>query len=262
MAERLPDVITTIKPVELLTALVDGWRALWAETPKRESVLVLAAQSALETARWKSCHCYNLGNAKGVSADGRDWTFFVCNEVLAKAQAERLASLSKPRTDVPSKRDAVITSYTGTGSAILWCYPDNPVARFRAFRSLHEGAIDYLGMLRKRFGAAWPAVEAGDPRAFVQAIKAQGYFTASEKPYENSVASIFAEFSRLPFVVEPTTIAVDEETRQRLLALITLTSTEMLGDNPGRPDVEDPSEEKTDPQSPNALHPSKPPPEA
>ena len=59
--ELLPNVLTPIEPEALADALVHAWRKLLATTPSRESILVLLAQSAHETGRWRSCHCWNLG---------------------------------------------------------------------------------------------------------------------------------------------------------------------------------------------------------
>ncbi len=135
-----------------------------ARRPKRESLIVLLAQWALETGRGHSMHCFNIGNIKGRpgGTDGHDWVFFRCNEVLK--------------------------------GKIVWFDPPDPGCCFRAYDNLELGARDYLALLRKRFSKAWPAVIIGDPAAFSHALKAQGYYTASEGLYTRSLVSIFKEF--------------------------------------------------------------------
>lgn len=202
MSEQLPDVLTHIDPSELAHALVTAWRSLFGATPRRESILVLLAQSALETGRWKSCHAYNLGNAKHVPNDGRDFTYFRCNEIL--------------------------------DGKVVWFNPPHPACCFRAFRSLGDGALDYLSMMRRNFHSAWPFVEAGDPRGFVRALKAAHYFTAALAPYEASVVSIFSQYgASLHFEIKPDDQPIDDETRERTMGLVARTLKEMtleLGD--------------------------------
>jgi flagellum-specific peptidoglycan hydrolase FlgJ len=174
------------------------------------------AQSALETGRWKHCHCWNLGNVKSSFGDGRDFTFFRCNEVLS--------------------------------GKTVWFDPPHPYTRFRAFRTLAEGAVDHLAFLRglTRYKIAWQWVMAGDPHAFVQALKAAGYFTADEAPYERSVASLFNEFSHLPFDVEPRpgTVpppAIDDETRERVLGLVAMCRLDLSLRDTEPPTTDDPT---------------------
>lgn len=165
MPERLPDHLTPATPSEVFAALRRAWEAQFGHAPQRTSLLVLLAQWALETGRGHAMHCYNLGNAKHVPNDGRDWTFFACNEVIAEH--------------------------------IKWFYPDDPACCFRAFKTLDEGAADYLSLIsRARFAFAWPAVLAGDPGEFSHALKAKGYYTADESQYTRSLQSLFLEFSR------------------------------------------------------------------
>lgn len=191
MADQLPNIVTPVNPDELGRALVGAWRNLFGETPSRESILLLLAQSAHETARWVALRCYNIGNVKSVLDDGRDFTFFRCWEMLN------------------GKR--------------VWFDPPHPFCRFRAFRTLEAGAVDHLAFLHgmKRYALAWEQVRRGDPVAFVHAIKAAGYFTDNEESYTRSVKNLFAEFALLPFqVAEPELI--DAETRRETMAVVAL----------------------------------------
>jgi hypothetical protein len=57
------------------------------------------------------------------------------------------------------------------------------MCRFAAFECLEAGARDYVGLLRGRFPEAYAAAELGDGTAFVKALKARGYFTATLGQY-------------------------------------------------------------------------------
>lgn len=118
------------------------YAALHAVAPElsRASLLVLLAQVAEETG-WRACHNFNLGNVKHVPGDGHNYCVFRASEV--ENGVEKFFDMA-----------------------------------FRAFASLEEGATDYLALLKKRFVSAWPAVLAGDPAAFVHALKLAHYFTA------------------------------------------------------------------------------------
>jgi hypothetical protein len=160
---RLDDTVTPVSPAEVLGALGRAWSKTFGQEADRKSLLVLLSQWALETGRGKSMHCYNLGNVKSTGQSG-DWCFFRCNEIL--------------------------------NGKVEWFDPDHPQTRFRAFATLDDGALDYLTTLHQRFEKSWPSVLAGDPAAFVHALRLQNYFTANEATYTKTAVSLFDEFSR------------------------------------------------------------------
>jgi hypothetical protein len=198
MPEQLTNVITPVDPAALAVELTAAWRALRAETPQRGSILLLIAHSALETGHWKSCHCWNIGNVKSVPNDGRDWTFFRCYEVEK--------------------------------GKVVWYDPPSPVTRFRAFRTLREGALDHLTFLmgRKRYAAAWEHVLEPDPKDFVRALWDAGYFTADPEPVAHTVANIYAGYMRtLPFEPAPVDPELDEGTKARTMERVALSLREL-----------------------------------
>jgi hypothetical protein len=169
---ELPAVKTPIDVADLYPALGAAWFRYFGTTAPHKSLLVLLAQSALETGRWRSCWCYNLGNAKHVANDGRSWCYYRCNELI--------------------------------NGQWIWFDPPSQGCCFRAFESLEDGAIDYLRLLIKQYAAAWPAVLLGDAAAFVEQLKRSNYFTAPLAPYRASVVSIYNEFARdIPAVEAP-----------------------------------------------------------
>lgn len=236
MPDRLPDALTPVDKGVVLTALARAWHDLTLETPKRESICCLAAQWALETGWGHSMHCFNFGNVKSAEGDGRDFTYFACNEIMPLRQAQGYASRS-PNT-------AKITKVRSDGTAVIWFYPDHAACRFRAFKTMREGAADYLGLLRRRFVRAWPQAAAGDPAAFADALHAQGYFTADLDDhteadghvvwgYRRSLVSIYKGLVVTPFEMpadspEPATDDLTPDEKTRLLSLVSVTADELV----------------------------------
>ncbi len=204
-AIELPNRITPSTAKEIATALVRAWRALWNETPPRQATLVLLAHGAFETGWWKAIHCYNLGHAKSVSGDGHCYTHFACSEVVS--------------------------------GKVVRFQPPPPATRFRGFRTLAEGALDYLTLLRKRFSKAWPYVLAGDPVGFAKALKEQGYYTDTLSHYTAQVVAIFRKLDKDFRDFAPTVIVeadvIGEQERQRIATQATRSVAELTREPPG-----------------------------
>lgn len=202
-ARELPATRTPCTSREMALAIRTAWAEVFPddEVPTGETVALLLAQWALETGRGASMFCFNVGNVKSVPRDGRSWTFFRCNEVLKPASVERAIAAAQQRTDDVGL-DAVRSK---TDPRVVWFYPSNPAARFRAFDSLHAGVVDYLRLLHTRFAKAWPHVLAGDVPAFSRALRAMVYYTADETTYTAGLVSLAQEFSG---VAAPPTVNV------------------------------------------------------
>jgi hypothetical protein len=56
-------------------------------------------------------------------------------------------------------------------------------AGFRAYRSLDEGAVDYVKFMRAGYGKAVSQAESGDVDGFSAALKSRGYYTAPQDAY-------------------------------------------------------------------------------
>lgn len=119
---------------------------------------ILSAQSALETARWRSMWNYNAGNLRG-TGDGGEW--------MSIAGA-----------------DEVIGGQIKTGPEVE--------AGFAAFRDRYSGAkafVRYLGTATNpphpnRYQGAWDAAGKGDIETYCRELQEHGpYFTASLSKY-------------------------------------------------------------------------------
>ena len=149
------------------TEMLASLQAAWPEA-NRASLCVLLAQWALETGRGKSMICYNCAGIKQGSYP--DYTEYDTFEIIGGKRV--------------NMRD-----------------------KFRAYATLDEGVADYLMFLRARFASAWPAVVAGSPEQFVQALKIHGYFTADVGEYTRAVRGLFNEFFGLvPALVVPSSV--------------------------------------------------------
>ncbi len=193
MGNRIEAQRTQVTFSEVAAALEASWLTLLGSRPSRESLAVLLAQSALETGHWKHSYCFNLGNAKATATWSGDYCYYPADEIVSEAQAHQAFLERQPRTDGVAGHDVELLPLKN-GQVQVTLHPDHPWCRFRAFTSLAEGAQDYLELLRARFARAWPAIEAGDPVAFVHTLKELRYFTASVDRYLPPVQQLFGSF--------------------------------------------------------------------
>lgn len=202
MAERLEAVETPLSAAEVAVALARAWRARTGQTPTREALAVLLAQSALETGRWgavrgASIRCHNLGGIKANPAR-EDHACYPTREHLPPEVARRWIVGAGPAED----GSGLAVQDTGQRDGTLWVVrvlPPHPACCFRAWHTLAEGAAAYLALLRDRYAKAWPHVEVGSPGAFVLALKSLGYFTGNVDEYRVSVESLWREYLALPW---------------------------------------------------------------
>lgn len=153
--------------------------ARMGEAPSKEAAAVLFAQYMIETGG-TSIFNFNIGNVKHVTGDGHDFhSLRGVFEGVSPAEAERLISSGQAVADPSANHAAAV----GPGRVSVIFNPPHPATRFRAFSDLDTGVSDHLKFLIKRFGNAWNAALDGDPTAFANALKAQGYFTASASSY-------------------------------------------------------------------------------
>ena len=235
MPSELTAVETPVSKQDLLLALWQAWVQIFgSDPPKKESIFVLGGQWALETGWGKYMWCYNLGNVKSVEGDGHDYCFFGCGEELSLSVAQH-AVHDSPLVTV--KR----TYGSGTQQmASVWIEPKHPWCRFRAFDTLLEGAVDYVKLLNKRFQRAWPAVLAGDPALFAHYLKQQGYYTADETQYTNTLRSTFHTMSsqNVDFTAAPQPDLTDDQ-KSRIQNLVAMTMVQSLDDILSAPNQDD-----------------------
>jgi hypothetical protein len=158
--------VKTLTEGEAAVALREAWFKIFGTYPNNNQLALLWAQSALETARWKSIWCYNFGNIKKrwLPDDGYTFTMFRCSEILNGKEE--------------------------------WFDPPHIQTHFKAYKSAIAGAEDYIRFVsgRKRYAKAWQEVLNGDPVAYSKELRAGGYYTASESLYTKGVVRLTTEF--------------------------------------------------------------------
>ena len=173
---------TPIAPTDLEAALTSAWLAKFGSDPPTNAIAVLMSQSALETGSWQSCVCYNLGNVKA-STNANDHCFFTTWENMSASQIAAYVAASTP--DAPVREVSPTKAVFG---------PRHPVACFRAFGSLTEGAAFYLNFLATHYSAAWAFVLTGDIFGFNHALKAHGFYSADESAYLSGLCRMFDSY--------------------------------------------------------------------
>lgn len=221
MPSELSAQKTPVTREQFIRALWEAWAHLFGESPKKESIWVLASQVALETGWCKEMWNFNFGNVKSVDGDGHDYCFFACNEILKTSTAHSMANAAP---DI-----AKVTKDRNDGTSIIWFYPKHSGCRFRAFNTLVDGAVDYIGLLHKRFAKSWPAVLAGDPAQFSHQLRAQGYYTADESSYTRTLTSVFHTISQLN-VDYTTPPDLTDDQKAKISNLVALTMAQSLDD--------------------------------
>lgn len=146
---------TRLSGQQAATALGVAWQKVTGQPPTPKTLSILVGQWAHETGRGSAMLNYNFGGIKGTG---------------------------------PSGMSAIYKTREGWG--------ENEVRisdRFRAYGSAEEGAEDYVSLLARRYPDAVRAAKDEDPRAFVQALKARGYFTGNEAAYVKSVTALASQ---------------------------------------------------------------------
>jgi hypothetical protein len=140
---------TPLSDAEAANALSDAWKAVHQEEPAPALLRHLVAQWALETGHGQSMYNHNFGGIKGAGPSGLTT---VCRTREGSGASER------------EVRDG-----------------------FRAYGSVREGAVDYVRVLSRRFGAALERAKAGDSRGFARELKSAGYYTGAEEAYARQI---------------------------------------------------------------------------
>lgn len=167
----IPRAQTILSPADAMDSIADAYEAvIGGEIPTR-LLLALTAQSALETARWRSMWNWNFGNIRGTGDAG--WTSFQAGEII-------------------NGKEVILQPGAGNKFA---AYSDRLAGA--------RGLVNFLCVAShppapNRFQSAIDAAMRGDLIGYVRGLKAGGYFTANEGTYFHAEQSCEAWLEQLP----------------------------------------------------------------
>lgn len=186
----VPTIRTVVSLRDYARAVVRAWHKVGDGIPEKSSVAVLWAQYMIETGGRDSWG-WNIGNTKEIPNDGVNYhALRGVWEGVTPAHAAQLIASGQAVADASADHAKAV----GPGRVSIIFQPPHPATWFSSFDSLDQAMEHHLVFLARRFAPAWPAVLAGDPRKFAQALKARGYFTASAEAYAAGMERPFATF--------------------------------------------------------------------
>jgi len=167
----------------------------------RAATVIMLAQMALETGRFKSISNYNLGGIKCPKGWTECYQHFTTREHFAPPVA------SKYMAEAPAGTKVTKVGEDADGKWILSFSGPHPMNRFVAFETLADAVAHHCafmvgkpapdGFREARYVEAVDAALENDPLGFVVKLREKGYFTADPKVYSKNVASIAREYARM-----------------------------------------------------------------
>lgn len=151
---------TPVSQADLRSAIGRAYTKLNGQAPGAKLLDTLTAQASLETGRGTQMYNYNFGGIKGQSPSGQ--TAHYMTREVQNGQSVHLQQ------------------------------------GFRAYKTLDDGAADYVTLMQTRFGSAMPAAERGDLNGFASALKGAGYYTAPESEYASALHAMAPNLQNTP----------------------------------------------------------------
>ncbi len=157
-----PPTRTPLSPASAISALWQAHQNVIGGPCPAALLEILAAQSALETGRWKSMWNWNFGNIRGHGPDGAWTSINGASEIIDGKEV-----------------------FYGLGSDNMFAaYPDAVAGA--------SGLVSFLGVAShppkpNRYQLAWEAAIAGDVGKYCSELRANGYFTANLDLYAKGV---------------------------------------------------------------------------
>lgn len=163
MGNRVARVKTVVSEPQMASAIADGWKQLFNDTPSKQQIALVLAQNALETGNRQKMWNFNLGN---ITTSG-------------KASYDFYDDLETSEQMKPG----------------VW---EKKYLKYRAYPSLTEGVKDYLKFISTHYPDAWNNILHTDPIAFSKSLKKGGYYTANEAPYTKLLSKLYNKFTKTP----------------------------------------------------------------
>jgi len=189
---ELPAEVTPVTPEQVAAGFIEAAGRLSLDL-NADLLATLLGHSALETGHWRALKAWAFGHVKHRPGASGDWMFIYATENLTDDQVSQAMAAAGPRTDGEG-RDMQVVSPLADSRSYCKFWPSHPQACFRAFRTLSDGAEDYLAKLMGRYALALPMGRAGDVAGYVTEIHRRGYFTAHLHKYRRDVVRLAAQY--------------------------------------------------------------------
>ena len=144
--------LTPASPDKLRDAIARAYKKLTGHAPSAVTLDVLTAQASLETASGTRMYNFNFGGIKGRGPTG-ETAHCKTHEIIGG-------------------KDVTIRD------------------GFRAYRSLDDGAADYVKLMRDQFPRAMDQAAHGNVAGFAKALKQSHYYTADETAYATALRGL------------------------------------------------------------------------
>lgn len=163
-AQKVPYTSKKYSPLEVARILESAYKKVFGKPPTLPILAFVWSQVTLENGRDYEFNGNNFGNVK---AD-RKWLLNSSN-LYSEADTKEL---------------------TPEGRAYTY------KAKWVAFRTLEEGAIGYLKVLKDKFPSAFKWIEAGDPESASVQLGNDNYYTALITQYTSGIKNIYDQFMK------------------------------------------------------------------
>lgn len=140
---------------EMKGAISRAYQSLYGKPPSAPMLDTLTAQSALETASGNKMYNYNFGGIKGASPTG---------------ETARYGTREVINGESVHIKDG-----------------------FRAYRSLDDGARDFVSLLSRRYAPALEKADRGDVVGYAESLRSHGYYTAPVSEYASGLTRLVGE---------------------------------------------------------------------
>jgi len=186
---------TTPTPRDVVTMLLSAWPQL-----TNNGARTLTAQFMVETGGGKHCYNWNLGNVKANSPNIPHMYLRNVWECLSQSGADARLAGGRGLVRIATPEEIRKRGWRCAAGAVVVVFnPPHPASRFRAYRSLQEGAQRWIGH-HQRIAKANPnyinALSTGNTSAVAKALKAARYYTASESDYARAMATAKVRIDR------------------------------------------------------------------
>lgn len=151
-AKAVEPTSTPVSRADLRNAIAKAYKTVTGKAASANVLDTLTAHASLETGSGGSMYNFNFGGIKGSSPTGE----------IAQTRTKEV--IDGKEIEI---RDG-----------------------FRAYHSLDEGALDYVKLMKGRFGRAVSKAESGDLDGFAHALKQANYYTADETKYATALHSL------------------------------------------------------------------------